>query len=160
MAAVEPSTQTPGERRRSLDRPPGERYAVPTTADEPPPRRGAALSPSLAAVLIALAGAAITVLLAGVLSLSAGLLLVAGGTGWYVGRALGASTSRAGHARGRSLAIGLAAASVLVGHVGLWLFARSEGGALGPVDYLAQTWGPLALAQYVVAIVAAWLASR
>jgi hypothetical protein len=160
MAAVDPSTPTPGERRRSLDRPPGERYAPAATADEPPPRRGAAVPAWLAAVLIALAGAAITVLLAGVLSLSAGLLLVAGGTGWFIGRALGGPASGARSARGRALAIGLAAASVLLGHVGLWLFARSEGGALGPVDYLAQTWGPLAVAQYVVAVVAAWLASR
>ena len=160
MAFVDPSTPTPGERRRALDRPPGERYATAPMADEPPPRRGAAVPASVAAVLIALAGAAITVLLAGVLSLSAGLLLVAGGTGWYVGRALGAASPGAGHTRSRALSVGLAAASVVLGHVGLGLCARSEGGALGPVDYLAQTWGPLAVAQDVVAVGAAGLASR
>ena len=100
-----------------------------------------------------------TVLLGGVLSVSAGLLLVAGGTGWLIGRALGGAGSGA-RARGAAVAVGLALASVLLGQVGLWLFATSEGGALGPVEYLGQTWGPLAVAQYVVAAIAAWLAAR
>ena len=39
----------------------------------------------------------------------------------------------------RALAVGLAAAAVLAGQLGLWLFARYEGGVLGPVDYLAET---------------------
>ena len=158
---MDPSTPTPtpGERRRSLDRPPGERYVTTTGPVAEPSRRPAAVPTPVAAVLIALGGAAVTVLLGGVLSLSAGLLLVAGGAGWLIGRALGPAGSGA-PARGAAVAVGLALASVLLGHVGLWLFATSEGGALGPVEYLGQTWGPLAVAQYVVAAAAAWLAAR
>jgi hypothetical protein len=100
------------------------------------------------------------VLLGGVLSLSAGLLVVAGGTGWLIRRALAAASRGSGPVSAPVIAVGLAAASVVLGHLGLWLFARSEGGALGFADYLAQTWGVLAVGQYLVALVAAWLASR
>jgi hypothetical protein len=159
MAVVDPTTPTPGDRRRSLDRPPGERYAAPGSDEAPPPGRIGIPGP-VAAVLTALAGTALTVLLGGVLSLSAGLLLVAGGTGWLVGRAVAASGPGSRPASRVTLAVGLAVASVVLGHLGLWLFARSEGGALGFADYVAQTWGPLAVVQYVVAVVAGWLASR
>ena len=41
------------------------------------------------------------------------------------------------------LAAGLALAAVVLGQVGLWLFARTEGGVLPLVDYLGETFGPL-----------------
>ena len=54
----------------------------------------------------------------------------------------------------------LAALAVLGGQLGLWLFARSEGGVLGPVDYLAETFGLLVPIELLLAVVAGWLASR
>ena len=60
----------------------------------------------------------------------------------------------------RALVVGLAAAAVLLGQLGLWLFARSEGGVLGPVDYLAETFGLLVPLQFLVGVAAAWLAAR
>jgi hypothetical protein len=49
---------------------------------------------------------------------------------------------------------------ILLGQVGIWLFARSEGGVLGPLDYLGQAFGWLVVAQLVIGAVVAWLTSR
>ena len=46
---------------------------------------------------------------------------------------------------GRVVAAAIAVASVALGLVGIWLFAGFEGGALGPVDYLAGVQGVLVL---------------
>jgi hypothetical protein len=107
---------------------------------------------------IAIGAALLTVVLGGVLSLSSGLLIVAGGSGWLIGRAM--ATSGGSRARNGAAAVALAAGSVAAGQFGLWLFANSQGGALSLVDYVSQTWGLLAPAQLVVAVVAAWWASR
>ncbi len=164
MIAVDPSSppaREPGERPRAssrrLDRSPGERYTVSAGATSPvSDRRG--LAPLAAAVGIAIGAAVLTVLLGGVLSLSSGLLLVAGASGWLIGR----SAAAGGGSKGRKQALGVAVAagSVVVGQLGLWLFARSQGGALGLGDYLIQTWGLLSPAQLLVAGVAGWWAAR
>jgi hypothetical protein len=49
---------------------------------------------------------------------------------------------------------------ILVGQVGIWLYARSEGGVLGLVDYLGQAFGWLVVAQLVVGAAVAWWTSR
>ena len=50
--------------------------------------------------------------------------------------------------------------AILLGQVGLWLFARSEGGVLSPIDYLAQTFGVLVPLQVLAAAAAAWWTAR
>ncbi len=120
----------PGERRR-LDRPPSERYGPSPSADVEvpggPPRAVRALIP-------ALIGAAIIAVLGGPLSVTFGLIGVAAVTGWAVG-----SLARPSLA----LAVGLAIGAIALGLVGIWLFARLEGGVLGLPEYLAQVHGAL-----------------
>lgn len=168
-AVVERPTErpSPGEQRPTgevrpggsarLDRPPGERYG----GGRPPPLeperggdRGTARALAIASV-VGLAGSAVIVALGGVLALSAGLVVVAGAIGWLIGGTLAGGTL----GPRRAIAIALAVESVLVGQVGLWLFAIGEGGALGLVDYLAQTWGAVVVAEVAAAgIAASWSA--
>ena len=49
---------------------------------------------------------------------------------------------------------------MVLGQVGLWLFARAEGGVLAPIDYLGQTFGPLVPVEVVLAAVVAWWRAR
>jgi uncharacterized membrane protein YidH (DUF202 family) len=157
------SPREPGERpnRTPLDRAPGERYRGGTAADADAgasrdgsgPARGVAR-----AVLVGIAGAALIVVFGGALGVSLGLVVLAVVIGRFVTLALlagGGSTIRPG-AR-TAIAVGTAILAILLGQLGIWLYARSEGGVLGPLDYLAQAFGwlvPLQLA--VAALVAGW----
>ena len=90
----------------------------------------------------------------------AGLVVVAAAGGWAIALAIrvGARATLARPTR-RGLAIGLALVAVVIGQVGLWLFARTEGGVLPLVDYLAETFGILVLLEAAAAaIAAAWTA--
>ena len=58
------------------------------------------------------------------------------------------------------VAAGLAALGVVLGQVGLWLFARTEGGVLPLVDYLGQTFGPLVPLEVLLAAGVAWWRAR
>ena len=49
------------------------------------------------------------------------------------------------------LAVGLAVGSVALGLVGIWLFARLEGGVLDLPEYFAEVQGPLVLVELAVA---------
>ena len=171
MAGVtDPSAdpRAPGERR--LARPPSERYGAPTPASDdpaagtPPDRAGSTVRGIAFGVVAALAGAVAIVILGGVLAISAGLLVVAVTTGYAVGVAvvagLGARPDPAPRATRGWTAVGLATAGVVVGQVGLWLFARSEGGVLTLPDYLGQTFGFLVPLQVALAVVAAWWTTR
>lgn len=153
--------RAPGDGRRApLDRPPGARYERAGPHSEGADPATARTLPGLAvAALTGLAGSVLIVVLGGVLSLSAGLLLLTGLVGWVIGRSAATATHIGSGAR-RLIAGGLTIASVVVGQVGLWLYAMSQGGALDLVGYLAQTWGPLVPAQILVAAGAAWWASR
>jgi hypothetical protein len=158
-----PTSSAPGERR--LERPPSERYGTAGTGDGAseiprPPSIPRAIGLGIAA---ALGGAAATVVLGGVLAISAGLLVVAVTTGWLVGaavaggwppRELGSAGLR------RSVAVALAVAGVALGQVGLWMFARAEGGVLSLPEYLAQTFGWLVPVQVGLGAVAAWWSAR
>lgn len=157
--AVMTTGPDPGERR--LSHPPSERYdAAPSDAqDEPVPG-----SPGRAVAwgaLAAGAGAALTVLLGGVVAISVGLLVV-----WAsAGNAVGLATRMGGGAalaapRRTWLAVVLALVGVLVGQVGLWAYATSEGGVLPLVEYLATTFGVLVPLQALLAAGAAWWAAR
>ena len=163
--AAPATTSSPGERR--LARPPSDRYreaeaataaAEAEAAVDPDASvaRGVAL-----AVAVAISGAAAIVFLGGVLAFTEVLLVVAGFTGGSVGIALrwGAGDQLAG--RGRVvIALVLALAAVALGQLGLWQYARSEGGVLGPLDYLGQVYGPLVLVEFAAAAILAWLAAR
>ena len=146
------SPQEPGERpnRTRLDRPPGERYEQPAPAAGDAtaggPFRGVAW-----AVAMAIGGAAAIVALGGPLAVSLGLVVVAFVIGRLVGLALRARPAPA---------VVIALLGILLGQVGIWLYARSEGGVLGLLDYLGQAFGWLVVAQLVVGAGVAWLTSR
>ena len=120
------------------------------------PGRGATF-----AALAVVAGAGLLVVLGGVMAVSAGLLVAAAAIGWAVAVALrvGAGATLAEGRRAR-LAVGLAGFAVVLGQTGLWLYARSEGGVLGPLDYLGETFGPLVPLELAAAAIVAWLAAR
>jgi hypothetical protein len=139
----------PGERRRTLDRPPGDRY-LERDAD----RRagsGPADSPIVRGTAVALGGALVITFLGGPLSVTAGLLVAAAFIGWLVATAVRPALVPA---------IVLSVGSVALGLVGIWLFARLEGGVLGLFDYLGEVQGPLAPLQLVVAGLVALAAIR
>lgn len=127
----------PGERRRLLDHPPSDRYAVAPKAEDAGPARRA-----LQAMAAGLIGAAVVAFLGGPLSVTFGLVGVAVVIGWVVGSIVRPSLG---------LAIGIAVASIALGLVGIWLFARLEGGVLGLTDYFAEVQGPLVLLELGVA---------
>ena len=136
---VTTSDRQPGDRRPLLDRPPSERYGPPAADD-------AALSgrrPDAVAVPIGLVvGTGIAfVVLGGILTVTAGLIVVAAFLGWLTGRLV--SPPR----RAALVAIG----AVLVGLLGIWLFGRIEGGVLDPITYLVEVEGPLEVALCLLA---------
>jgi hypothetical protein len=146
------SPQEPGERpnRTRLDRPPGARYDQPAQAGGDAtaqrPFRGLAW-----AAVIAIGGAAAIVALGGALAVSLGLVVVAFLIGRLVRLALRTRPAPA---------VTITLLGILVGQVGIWLYARSEGGVLGLVDYLGQAFGWLVVAQLVVGAAVAWWTSR
>lgn len=164
-AVVEEPPPPPGagDRRpgRQLERAPSDRYgaedapqAPETTADPPPLARGVA-----AAVVAAIAGAVVIAVGGGFLTITAGLLVVAGVVGWVVAVALTLGAGPAPEAeRGgrRATAAVIALAGVALGQIGLWLIARGEGGTLGAIDYLAEVFGLLVPAELLIAGAVAW----
>ncbi|MDQ2964243.1 MAG: hypothetical protein M3R57_00110, partial [Chloroflexota bacterium] len=115
-------------------------------------------------VLAAAAGAlgsAASIVLFAVALVTAGLLVVAAVTALFVaeGLRLGAGTTLAPRLR-RILSLSTAVESVAVAQIGIWLYARSEGGALGLIDYLAQTFGPLVPLEFAIAALVAWWSAR
>jgi hypothetical protein len=159
-----PEHKDGGERR--LARPPSDRYrsAAPAApaGDGEQAEAGGSLGRAIAfGALTALVLAAAITVLGGVLLITAGLIAVAGLGGWAIAVAVRAGGLEAvASSRRRALAVGFAAAGVLAGQLGLWLFARYEGGVLGPVDYLAETFELLVPPQFLFATAAAWLAAR
>ena len=150
----------PGERR--LDRPPSDRYAHPEPEiDASATRAGSGGGALAVAAAVGAVGALATIALGGVLGLSAGLLVVAGATGWGIGAAwvaAGRDAIRAG--RRPWLAAAVAIGSFVAGQLGLWLNARSEGGVLSVPDYLGQTFGLLVPAQAILIVALAWWTAR
>ena len=160
---TEPDRHDGGERR--LARPPSDRYrsvAAATASDEEQAGAGGSIGRAVAiGALTGLALAAAITVLGEVLLITAGLIAVAGLGGWAIAAAVRAGGLDAlAPPERRWLSVGLAATAVLVGQLGLWLFARYEGGVLGPVDYLTETFGLLVPLQFLVGVAAAWLAAR
>jgi hypothetical protein len=160
MPVMTDAPRPPGERR--LDRPPSERYRdAPDTPDAEAPRPGSVGRAALAGAGVSLVGVVATVLLGGVLALSAGLLVVWAAAGNLTGTAVRVMGGTALQPPRRpALAAALALAGVALGAVGLWWYAGTEGGVLPLVDYLAETFGPIVPLQAVVAVAFAWWAAR
>jgi hypothetical protein len=153
--AVMDDRPTPGERR--LDRPPSERFAPPAeaaAATRPPGSLPRAIGYGAAA---AVGGAVLTVLLGGVVALSAGLLVVAASAGNVVGLVtrIGGGTT-VPRRRGIAIGVALALAGFALGQLGLWWYAGTEGGVLPLVEYLATTFGFLVPIQALLAAGFAW----
>lgn len=160
-----PSVASPGEHR--LARPPSDRYrdaeaAAAAGKEEAAVDAAASVARGVAlATAVAVAGAVAIVVLGGVLTLTEVLLVVAGFTGGGVGIALrwGAGAHLAGRRR-VGIALALALGAVALGQLGLWQYGRTEGGVLGPLDYLGQVYGPLVLVEFAAAGMLVWLAAR
>ena len=113
------------------------------------------------ASVVAIVGAVVIVILGGVLTLTQGLLVVAGSTGGGVGLALRwGAADRLSRRRRVILALVLAMGAVALGQIGLWKYALTEGGVLGPIDYLGEVFGLLVPLEFATAAVVAWLAAR
>lgn len=150
----------PGERR--LARPPSDRYRVAEAAVAPTLDPAASRARGVAfGATAGLAGAAAITILGGVMAVSAGLLVVAAATGWAVAIGLrggaGSHLSRRGRVR---LALTLTLAAIALGQAGLWIYARSEGGVLAPLDYLWEVFGALVPLQVGAAALVAWITGR
>jgi hypothetical protein len=113
-----------------LERPPSERYQPPASSADADARRLDAILVPLALVL---GGAIGFVVLGGILTVTAGLVILAAFLGWLTGRLVGPPA--------RAAVVGLAV--VVAGLLGIWLFGRLEGGVLDPIAYLDEVEGPL-----------------
>ena len=126
---------------------------LPDAASDAPQRRLAIV----AGMLVGVVGAILFALLSQV-DLGAGLLVVAMVIGWAVALALvwnGAAIPR------RAVVGGVLAGAAIVGGLLLaWAWGRLEGGALGPLDYVNERYGPLAYLDVVAAAAVAWFRSR
>jgi hypothetical protein len=56
--------------------------------------------------------------------------------------------------------VAFAVLAVALGQAGLWAYGRAEGGVLGPLDYLAETFGLLVPVEVAVAWIVAWISAR
>ena len=157
-----PDTEPRGPGERRLARPPSERYRTAERAAEAVEGSGGSFGRALAFGVLAAIGLGVAIAIAGgVVLVTAGLVALAGLGGWVVAIAVRAGGVGALSSQRRiAMAAVLATLGVLGGQLGLWLFARYEGGVLGPVDYLAETFGVLVPIELAVAVGAAWLAAR
>ena len=166
MAPMTPTE--PGDRRR-LAQAPSERYARPAVESVAAGAAGGSALPGplARAVAASVVGAAALVLVGAVLASTFGLVIVGGAMGAAVGLLLaraavpgeggGRPASRASVSR---LAIALTLLGVVAAFLGIWLYARSEGGTLDLLDYLWTAFGPFVPGVAVVSVVtAAWGAS-
>jgi hypothetical protein len=139
------TTSEPGEPRPKLDRPPGERYAPSTPASDADPDL------RWAPIAVVVGGALLYTILGGILTITAGLLVVAVLIGWLIGKLVSPPP--------RAAIVGLLA--VVAGLLGIWAFGRIEGGVLDPIAYLDEVQGwPLVLGQLVAGAGMAAAASR
>jgi hypothetical protein len=151
-----PPTPTPGERR--LAHPPSDRYR---SAEPDDVSSGSAARAVAFGVLTGIGFAIAIVLLGGVLALSTSLVLLAPILGWTIAWAVktGADGSVT-RSRLALLALALAFGAVVLGQLGLWLYARTEGGVLSFTDYLGEVYGVLVPLQFLFAVPIAWATTR
>lgn len=156
------SEQHDGGERRRLDRAPGERYRAAARGPEPEPATpGSRRTRAIVALLVVADAGAVGFFLLGLLDLGVGLLAIAAFLGWVVGLTLiwwGRDTIATGRQR-VVLAASAGAWAIVAAIVIDWGYALLQGGVLGPLDYVAQRygpWGPLSVV--VAALLAAWRA--
>jgi hypothetical protein len=125
---VTSSPSQPGDRRPQLERPPGDRYR----ADEPPDDDRATTFDRTAWPAAVVVGTALVfTVLGGLMTLTAGLIVVAAFAGWLIGKLVSPPPVAA--------LVGIVA--VVLGFLGIWAFGRVEGGVLDPIEYLAEVEG-------------------
>ena len=169
MAGNEPGDRPradPNRSERQLERPPGERYVRTTGAGGEGggggPAKATLYAPLAKSLIAAAIGALVLYALGALFSSSVGLVFVAGLTGAAVGLLLARAASP-GEGRRPALtrrgvtraAVAIALAAVVIGAVATWRHALGEGGALGLVDYLFETFGATVPLELVVAAVTA-----
>ena len=157
-----PALPDPGERR--LAHPPSDRYrdseARAAIGTAPDPGASVARGVAIATVAATLCSIAIVVL-GGVFAVSAGLVAVAGATGWGVAALFRYGAGDHMTRRGRvAWTTGLSVAAIGLGQLGLWQYARTEGGVLPLIEYLDEVFGPLVPLEFGAAGLLAWLAAR
>jgi hypothetical protein len=162
---------TPGEAApRRLERPPSERYggraSATTGSSDGTANRSALAGPLAKAAVVSLAGALALVVVGAILTLTAGLLIAAGATGAAAGLVLARAAVPGDGARPVPrrtlawLAVAMSVAAIAVAALATWLIAQREGGTLGLLDYLSETFGLFIPAEAAIAAVAAaWGAS-
>jgi hypothetical protein len=111
------------------------------------------LTAEMKAVVVGVVGAALLVLVGGILASNSGLLFVAGVMAAVIGLVAAGSTRPRPWVR--RFAIGVAGVAVVVGAVGTWLIALAQGGDLGLFDYLWATRGVLVPFELLIAAIAA-----
>lgn len=169
MTAQQPGEPAdPGGRARSpLDRAPSARYSDPTSRPSEG-GRASPVAPIAKGLIAATVGSAVLVLVGAVLASTFGLLFVAGATGAAIGLLL--ARARVPNPDGAApamspravtwLAVALTLAALIVADAGTWVIARGEGGTLGPIDYLLETFGPFVAGEAILGVIgAAWGAS-
>jgi hypothetical protein len=156
--------EIPGERRaagRRLERPPADRYQAEGNGEAEPPPAGSVARAVWTGAGVAVIGAVAITLAGGALTLTAGLIAVSGIAGWAVAGAVRAAGGAALTPDRRvTIAVALALAGALAGQVGLWLYARYQGGTLHPVALLVEVYGPLVLLELAAAGIVAWWTAR
>ena len=173
MAGEEPGDRpgtNAGRSGRQLERPPGERYSRTGVGQRAGQGslaaggRSALIGPLSKAGIAGVAGTIVLYLLGALLSSSVGLVFVAGLTGASVGLLLARAAAPGGDVdpalsrrQATWSAVAIAVLAVVVAAVGTWLHALAEGGALGLVEYLIETFGAIVPLELVIATLgAAW----
>jgi hypothetical protein len=152
-----PGETVPAATRKTLDRPPSERYGGDTAPLEP---SGSVARAVVATVVAALVGGAIVVLLASPLAMSEPLVLIALLVGVVAGRgARWGGGTVVPLPRRRTIAAIVVLVVLAFAQVAIWRLAIGEGGVLPLVDYLLTVFGPVAPLELVVGTVAAWAAA-
>ena len=131
----------PGDRRPVLDRPPSDRYPLPARDDATRAETRGAIDELLVPLGLVVGTALAFVVLGGLLTVTAGLVIAALFAGWLIGRLVSPP--------GRAAAVAFLA--VGLGLLGIWLFGRFEGGVLDPITYLFEVQGPLVVIACLVA---------
>jgi len=109
--------------------------------------------PLVAALLVAIVGAAGLTVILGVFLATAGTFVVSGLGGAAIGLLIAAAPLSRHDAE--RMAVSIATGMIVLAGLGVWIVARAEGGVMDPLSYLWTTFGLGLPAQALVAILAA-----
>lgn len=100
-------------------------------------------------------------MLEGLLSITTGLLAAMVVTGYAIGRSIRDAGDALAPAASTALALFFVVDAVALGNVLTWVDAVVvEGGVLGPIEYLSETFGLLIVVELAIGTVTAWAAVR